>query len=211
MNNLSNEQLCVLAKEGSAEAKEILIRNNIRLIHQKAYELSKQYGSLNAEQEDLFQEGCIGLLKAIEPFDAGRGVTFLTYAGQSIENAMMTYIRSLGSRFENEALKDGVSVVSIYEPLHDEDYAERIKLIADDFYKSPEQLYLEKEKMEEVHNAMKQLSPRENGYIVYRFGFDEENTERPLTVTADHFHLSKGRAGQIERSALKKVRENLPF
>ena len=145
MKNLTNEQLCVLAKKGNADAKKTLIQNNIRLINQKAYELWKQYGGLNVEQEDLVQEGCIGLLKAIEPFDSDRGVVFLTYAGQSVENAMMDFIRSLNCQFESKALEDGISVVSLYEPLRSEDYTERIQLIADDFGKSPEQLYMEKE------------------------------------------------------------------
>lgn len=211
MKNLTNEQLCLLAKEGNANAKDALIKNNIRLVNQKAYALCKQYSGLNMEQEDLVQEGCIGLPKAIEPFDADRGYAFVTYAGQSIENAMMDFIRSLSSQFESEAAKDQFLIVSLYEPLRSENYTERIQLIADAFRKSPEQIVIEKETREEVRNAIRRLSPREQGYIAYRFGFDADDMERPLTVTAEHFHLSEGRAKQTERSALKNVRKNLPY
>lgn len=211
MQNRTNEELCALAREGNREARDLLLQKNLGLICQKACALSAQYRGIQAEAEDLIQEGCIAFLKAIPLFSPDRGSSFLTYAGQAAENAMMELIRSLGSRFEAAAAREGRTIVSLYEPLREEGYTERIQLIADEFAKTPEQILIEKETCEEIHRAMEQLSPRENGYLVFRFGFDAEDTERPLTVTADHFHLSYGRAGQIERSALKNVRRGLPF
>ena len=48
-------------------------------------------------------------------------------------------------------------------------------------------------------------------YLEYRFGFDDEDTERTLTQTARHFHLSESRARATERQAVDDVRLELPW
>ena len=59
--------------------------------------------------------------------------------------------------------------------------------------------------------ALGRIEPRQRGYIEYRFGFDDEDTERTLTQTARHFHLSESRARMTERQALDDVRLELPW
>ena len=74
-----------------------------------------------------------------------------------------------------------------------------------------DRLYLERESFEELHAALGRIEPRERGYIEYRFGFDDEDTERTLTQTARHFHLSESRARMTERQAVDDVRLELPW
>ena len=62
-----------LLKEGSAEearlAKEILVERNLRLVAH----IAKKYTNVDEDMEDLISIGCIGLIKAVNTFDAGKG------------------------------------------------------------------------------------------------------------------------------------------
>ena len=68
---LTDEQLAVIAQEGSETAEEILIEKYKGLVRMKA----RAYFMVGAEPEDVVQEGMIGLVKAIRNFDAGREQT----------------------------------------------------------------------------------------------------------------------------------------
>lgn len=77
---MSNEELCVLAKGGDTEARNQLLENNLSFIQQQANKIWGQSGSGRIDVDDLIQEGCLGLMKAISRFDPERGMKFLTYA-----------------------------------------------------------------------------------------------------------------------------------
>ena len=81
-----------LLKEGSEaearKAKEILIERNLRLV---AY-VVKKYQNVEEDMEDLISIGCIGLIKAVDTFDAGKG-RLATYACRCIDNAILSQMR----------------------------------------------------------------------------------------------------------------------
>lgn len=74
-------------KNGSDEAREKLIRHNLRLV---AHIAKKYYAGATAEQEDLISIGTIGLIKAVNSFDNEKGARFATYAARCIENAILS-------------------------------------------------------------------------------------------------------------------------
>ena len=63
-------------KEGDMEAREKIISGNLRLV----LSVIKRFASSNENVDDLFQIGCIGLIKAIDNFDTTLQVKFSTYA-----------------------------------------------------------------------------------------------------------------------------------
>ena len=73
MKPKTNEQLCVLAQRGDAQAQEQLVKNNLGYIQKVANELYQSVGLGNSElcidHDDLIQEGSIGLLRAITLYD----------------------------------------------------------------------------------------------------------------------------------------------
>lgn len=93
LRGLTNEELCVLAQNGCKEAMDALIESNGRLVHKIAIRVLMQYRPTSLEEEDLYIEGCFGLMKAIEKFNASLGFNFSTYAcnwiHQSITRAVM--------------------------------------------------------------------------------------------------------------------------
>lgn len=209
MYQMSNEQLCCLAKQENPEAQNLLIAKNMPYIKQAAYELWNTQQELNLAlgilPDDLIQEGSLGLYHCIGNYDPDSGNKFLTYASPAIYNAMLDYIRRQNTAFESRHLNE---IVRLDDVTKDENRNNR-EFIADSNLKNPEQIYLEKERHTEIHTALNQIDLRERTYLWYRFGF-EDDMEHPLTETAKHFHLSESRARSTEKTALDHVRLELP-
>lgn len=218
MQSMSNEQLCLRAQKGDDAARDLLLENNLGFIRKTANELYQSMAlaetELAIDRDDLEQEGCIGLLNAIGSFDADRGSKFLTYAAPSIRNAMMDLIRAGFSQFEQQVADDknglGFRFVRLDEILSDEERLQRIEAIADPLAKSPERIVTEQETYRELYDALDKLSPREQTYLLYRYGFTD-GVEHPLIGTALHFHLSESRAKRTEETAMDNLWLELPW
>jgi len=102
---LTDEQLVLMAREGSETAEEILIEKYKGLVRAKA----KAYFIAGAEAEDVVQEGMIGLMKAVRSFDEGREASFKTCAGTCINNQILKAIRK-AEREKNQPLNDAISL-----------------------------------------------------------------------------------------------------
>lgn len=207
---MTNEQLCALAKQGDADAQNLLIEQNLRFIKKTAYAVwSAQPGlnnSLGIALEDLVQEGSLGLLGCIESYRPDSGNLFLTYAASAIRNAMIDYIRSQNVSFEAKNLG---SIISLDELAKDEVRGKH-NLISGPTGQTPEQIYLAQERLDDIHHALDMIADREEQYLRYRFGFDAD-AEHPLAETARHFHLSESRAKRIDALALDNVWLELPW
>ena len=218
MQSMSNEQLCLRAQKGDDAARDLLLENNLGFIRKTANELYQSMAlaetELAIDRDDLEQEGCIGLLNAIGSFDVDRGSKFLTYAAPSIRNAMMDLIRAGFSQFEQQVADDknglGFRFVRLDEILSDEERLQRIEAIADPLAKSPERIVTEQETYRELYDALDKLSPREQTYLLYRYGFTD-GVEHPLIGTALHFHLSESRAKRTEETAMDNLWLELPW
>ena len=207
---MTNEQLCALAKQGDADAQNLLIENNLRFIKKTAYEVWNAQAELNRSLQisldDLVQEGSLGLFGCIESYNPDSGNLFLTYVAPAIRNAMIDYIRSQNVSFEAKHLND---IISLDDPAIDE-VRSKHNFIADPTKQMPEQIYLAQERIGDIHHALYMIDDREEQYLRYRFGFDDD-MEHPLTETARHFHLSESRAKSTEALALDNVWLELPW
>lgn len=83
------EELIQRSQEGDKEAREILIEENMGLIHH----VVKRFLGRGVEAEDLFQIGAIGLVKAVDRFDLSFGVRFSTYAVPMIAGEIKRFLR----------------------------------------------------------------------------------------------------------------------
>lgn len=110
----TNEQLCVLAKQGDAEAQNLLIENNLRFIKKTAYEVWSAQAELNRSLQisldDLVQEGSLGLFGCVDSYNPNSGNLFLTYVASAIRNAMIDYIRLQNVSFEVKNLSNIISL-----------------------------------------------------------------------------------------------------
>lgn len=205
-----NERLCALARVGDAAAQELLLENNLGFIRRTALEVHGKAGESGLDVDDIVQEGCIGLLSAIDRFDAGRGMKFLTYAAPAIRNAMTDCVRAALSQFERRLEEDGLQRVYLDDVLDADERLLRIEAAADLHTQTPEQVVLRREQLAELYAGLDSLTAREQTWLLYRYGFTD-GTEHPLTAAAQHFHLSENRARALDAQALDDLRLELPW
>lgn len=89
--------------------KEELVENNLGLVHSCA----KRFKNRGVEYDDLFQAGCVGLLKAIDGFDESLGYVFSTYAVPAILGEMKRIFRDGGSVKVSRSLKEKAGNIRI--------------------------------------------------------------------------------------------------
>lgn len=206
----NNERLCALAQAGDAAARELLVENNLGFIRRTALEVHGKAGESGLDVDDLVQEGCIGLLSAIDRFDAGKGASFLTYAAPAMRNAMTDCVRTALSQFERRLEIDGLQRVYLDDVLDADERLLRIESIADPNTQTPEQVVLRREQLAELYAGLDSLTAREQTWLLYRYGFTD-GTEHPLTAAAQHFHLSEHRAKNLHAQSMDDLWLELPW
>lgn len=103
------EELIRKVKEGDIQARETYIKGNLRLV----LSIIQRFSSSNENVDDLFQIGCIGLMKAIDNFDISQGVRFSTYAVPMIIGEIRRYLRDNNSIRVSRSLRD-IAYKAIY-------------------------------------------------------------------------------------------------
>ena len=75
LSNEEKQELLIKIKNGDNEAREIFIKGNLRLV----LSVVQRFNGRGENADDLFQIGCVGLIKAIDNFDINQEVQFSTY------------------------------------------------------------------------------------------------------------------------------------
>ena len=102
LNNSEKEELFKRILEGDKEARELYIKGNLRLV----LSIIQRFSGSNENVDDLFQIGCIGLMKAIDNFDITQNVKFSTYAVPMIIGEIRRYLRDNNSIRVSRSLRD---------------------------------------------------------------------------------------------------------
>ena len=186
-----------LARAGDKEAKEILIKHNMRLV---AHVVKKYAGA--AETDDLISVGSIGLIKAINTFQEGKGTVLATYTARCIENEILMLLRS-GKKHKNN--------VSITDPVGTDKDGNELTLMdllseKEDSVFSQVEKSIQREKFIVV--LKKFLTEREFTIISLRYGL-EDGTALPQREVAKKLGISRSYISRIEKRAIEKARENL--
>ena len=96
------EELFRKAQEGDKNARERLINGNLKLV----LSILKRFNKKDENMDDLFQVGCIGLVKAIDNFDLSYGVKFSTYCVPMVLGEVRRYLRDNSSIRISRSIKD---------------------------------------------------------------------------------------------------------
>ncbi len=188
-----------LLREGSEEeakrAKEILVERNLRLVAHVA----KKYQNADEDMEDLISIGCIGLIKAIDTFDAGKG-RLATYACRCIDNELLMLLRT-----KKKTSKE----VSLYESIGQDKEGNEIRLVD-----VLEQKQMDAVECMELKNNIRKLfrfvdealTERERQIVVMRYGL---SGKRPVTQSeiGEKLGISRSYVSRIEKKALGKLRK----
>lgn len=181
--------------QGDKEARNILVEHNLRLV---AHIVKKYYTSTN-DYDDLLSVGVVGLIKAINTFDAAKTRRLSSYASICIQNEILMMFRnnkktqqeiSLSESVDSD--KDGNNLVLMDVIAVDDDIVERI----DTKFKS--------EKLQQYINE--ELDEREKTVIELRYGLNghKEKTQREIAAM---LNISRSYISRIETKALKKLRQ----
>lgn len=181
-------------KEGDLEAKSILIERNLRLVAH----IVKKYSFPNKEVDDLISIGTVGLIKAIDSFNLGKGTRLATYAARCIENEILMLFRN------NKKIK---GEVYLQDPIGVDKEGNEICLI--DVLSSEEDSVVEevennlqvKSLYSKMNNA---LTKREKEILEMRYGLvdGEVKTQREIALILG---ISRSYVSRIEKKALKKL------
>ncbi len=102
LNEDEKTELLKKIKNGDEQAREALIKGNLRLV----LSVIQRFTGRGEAPDDLFQVGCIGLIKAIDNFSLEFGVKFSTYAVPMILGEIKRYIRDNGQLRVSRSLRD---------------------------------------------------------------------------------------------------------
>lgn len=102
LSSKEKEELLVKIKEGDSLARERFIQGNLRLV----LSVIQKFSSRGENADDLFQVGCVGLIKAIDNFDLSVGVKFSTYAVPMIIGEIRRYLRDYNAIRVSRSVKD---------------------------------------------------------------------------------------------------------
>ncbi len=102
LKEAEKEELFKRIQEGDMEARDLYIKGNLRLV----LSVIQRFSNSNENVDDLFQIGCIGLIKAINNFDVTQNVKFSTYAVPMIIGEIKRYLRDNNSIRVSRSLRD---------------------------------------------------------------------------------------------------------
>lgn len=102
LHESEKEELLKRSKEGDKNARNQLINGNLRLV----LSVIQRFSNRGENPDDLFQVGCIGLIKSIDNFDVTQNVRFSTYAVPMIIGEIRRYLRDNNSIRVSRSIKD---------------------------------------------------------------------------------------------------------
>ncbi|MGN0370891.1 MAG: RNA polymerase sporulation sigma factor SigE [Butyrivibrio sp.] len=188
-----------LGTEFDKRAKSILIEHNLRLV---VY-IAKKFDNTGVGVEDLISIGTIGLIKAINSFDAGKNIKLATYASRCIENEILMYLRR-----NNKTRME----VSIDEPLN-VDWDGNELLLSDILGTDEDVIYKDLEDEVEkklLNKAIARLSERERTIIDLRFGLSSpDGTEMTQKEVADLLGISQSYISRLEKKIIKRLKKDI--
>ena len=193
------EAIYMLGTEEDKKGKSLLIEHNLRLV---VY-IAKKFDNTGVLVEDLISIGTIGLIKAINTYNADKNIKLATYASRCIENEILMYLRRNNkTRFE----------VSIDEPLNvDWDGNE---LLLSDVLGTDEDV-ISRDMEDEVdrkllNRAISKLSKREKMIVEMRYGLNnEEGEEMTQKEVADELGISQSYISRLEKKIIRRLRKEI--
>jgi len=145
----SDEELIARLRDGQDEIMDYLIDKYKHLVRKKA----KVMFLIGGDTDDLIQEGMIGLFKAVRDYDCGRDASFYTFADLCISRQMYTAVQA-SKRLKHSPLNSYVSLYERSSEGTDNEEKNLIEALAARTQMSPEELFLDKERVEDLERAI---------------------------------------------------------
>ncbi len=193
-----DEERCLaLMQSGDVEAREKLIKHNMRLV---AHVVKKYSGS--AETDDLISVGSIGLIKAINTYKSEKGTQLATYTARCIENEILMMLRA-NKKHKND--------VYLSDPVGSDNEGNELTLM-DLLYEKDDVVFAQVDKAIERKRLLEflrtVLTEREYTVICLRYGLKDTRNYAQREV-ANFLKISRSYISRIEKKALEKLKETV--
>lgn len=191
------EEVIKKIAEGDRASKSRLIEHNIRLV---VY-IARRFENTGVDLDDLISVGTIGLIKAVNSFDAEKKIKFATYASRCIENEILMHLRRI-VKIKAEVYLD--------EPLN-VDWEGNELLLGDILGTDGDAVYKDIEtgvEKELLWEALRKLSKREQEIMSLRFGL-KNNTEKTQKEVADMLGISQSYISRLEKKIIYRLRREI--
>ena len=190
------QEYLVLSAKGDKDAKEILVKHNLRLVAH----IAKKYANYG-DNDELISIGSIGLIKAVESFKSDKGTSLATYASRCIENEILMTMRTTKKPRSNVSLNEPIGVDKDGNELVIMDMLESDKNVIEDVENS-----IMMEKLSAITKSV--LDEREYQIIKLRYGLENTGALTQREV-AKKFNISRSYVSRIEKKALEKIKKSV--
>lgn len=190
------QEYLVLSAKGDKDAKEILVKHNLRLVAHIAKN-NANYG----DNDELISIGSIGLIKAVESFKSDKGTSLATYASRCIENEILMTMRTTKKHRSNVSLNEPIGVDKDGNELVIMDMLESDQNVIEDVENS-----IMMEKLTAITKSV--LDKREYEIIKMRYGLENTGALTQREV-AKKFNISRSYVSRIEKKALEKIKKSV--
>ncbi len=188
-------QLMVRLSQGEEGIKDKLIEHNLRLV---VY-IARRFENTGVDLDDLISVGTIGLIKAVNSFNAEKNIKLATYASRCIENEILMHLRRT-SKLKSE--------VSFDEPLNTDSEGNEL-VLSDVMGTDGDVVYKKIESGVEsdlLCEALKRLGDREREIMTLRYGLGggEEKTQREVAVMLG---ISQSYISRLEKKIIGRLKK----
>lgn len=190
------QEYLVLSAKGDKDAKEILVKHNLRLVAH----IAKKYANYG-DNDELISIGSIGLIKALESFKSDKGTSLATYASRCIENEILMTMRTTKKHRSNVSLNEPIGVDKDGNELVIMDMLESDQNVIEDVENS-----IMMEKLTAITKSV--LDKREYEIIKMRYGLENTGALTQREV-AKKFNISRSYVSRIEKKALEKIKKSV--
>ena len=190
------QEYLVLSAKGDKDAKEILVKHNLRLVAH----IAKKYAN-SGDNDELISIGSIGLIKAVESFKSDKGTSLATYASRCIENEILMTMRTTKKHRSNVSLNEPIGVDKDGNELVFMDMLESDQNVIEDVENS-----IMMEKLTAITKSV--LDKREYEIIKMRYGLENTGALTQREV-AKKFNISRSYVSRIEKKALEKIKKSV--
>lgn len=173
-------KLMIKIKQGDETARQEFVNGNLRLV----LSIIKRFGGRGENADDLFQVGCIGLIKAIDNFDISQNVQFSTYAVPMIIGEIRRYLRDNNVIRVSRSVRDlAYRALGVKEKIYNEKQREAtIVEIAQELNVTKEEVIISLDAIQEPVSLQEPAYSEntENIYLLDQIG-DKKNTDELWT------------------------------
>ena len=180
---------------GNEKVKSDLVEHNLRLV---VY-IARKFDNTGVDLDDLISVGTIGLIKAVNTYQADKNIKLATYASRCVENEILMHLRKV-NKLKGE--------VSFDEPLNT-DWEGNELLLSDIMGTDSDVVYKKIEsgvENELLKEALLKLNNRERKIMCLRYGLDGEN-EKTQKEVADMLGISQSYISRLEKKIIGRLKK----